>query len=534
MRNKRFAAIVLAVGMVGSLGFTACGGSKDKGVKGEALADEAAWVQAITDTEASINATITFEVSHEAQWGELFMTEAGSGVLEVADGKVHRFMQGRSTGCYEDDGEIISIDEPITIEEYIFERDGVMVEWTKQNGEEWESDCNLHAIVGDTINYYFNVPLAEGLMQAYSQFALDDGTYTYIKETEDINRWIEIKFVDGKLYSYTAETIYKTMEEGSELVRTERTSFVISYGNATIGEFPWEEDSSDGDSSEEGGEVVGSEEGTSEEGGEEIVLPVIEGLEFSINADNASYSVKGTGTYENTEIEIPSMYNGFPVTKVNGYAFSSDQGIEKIVLPNTITSIGYEAFRGCSDLREIIIPASVTYIGSDAFASCNRLEIIQIESLESWCNIHFDDEHANPLCNGASLYLKDEMLTDIVIPSTVASISSYAFYNYKWLTKVTISAGVETIGFGAFYNCLNLAEVVIPDGLVEIRGSAFLLCKALTEIVIPDSVNSVGEKAFYFCDNLKIYCEAETKPSGWNLNWNKSERPVTWGYKTAE
>ena len=84
--------------MVGSLGFTACGGSKDKGVKGEALADEAAWVQAITDTEKSINATITFEVSLEAEWGELFMTVAGSGVLEVADGKVHRFMQGRSTG----------------------------------------------------------------------------------------------------------------------------------------------------------------------------------------------------------------------------------------------------------------------------------------------------------------------------------------------------------------------------------------------------------------------------------------------------
>ena len=250
MRNKRFAAIVLAVGMVGSLGFTACGGGKDKGVKGEALADEAAWVQAITDTEESINATITFEVSHEAQWGELFMTEAGSGVLKVADGKVYRFLDGRSTGCYEDNGEIVSIDEPITIEEYIFEQEGVMVEWTKQNDKEWEIevDCEINnAIVGDTINCYFNIPFAEGLIQAYSKFTLDDGTYTYSTEKDGISRWIEIKFVDGKLYSYDAETFYKTMEEGSELVRTERTSFVVSYGDTSIGELPWEE---------EGGEVV--------------------------------------------------------------------------------------------------------------------------------------------------------------------------------------------------------------------------------------------------------------------------------------
>lgn len=248
MRSKRIAAIVLAVGIVGSLGLTACGGKKG-GVKGEALADEAAWVQAITDTEESINATITFEVSHEAQWGELFMTEAASGVLKVADGKAYRFLDGRSKGCYEDNGEIVSIDEPITVEEYIFEQEGVMVEWTKQNDKEWEIevDCDINAIVGDTINYYFNIPFAGGLIQAYSKFTLDDGTYTYSTEKDDISRWIEIKFVDGKLYSYDAETIYKTMEEGSELVRTERTSFVISYGNATIGELPWEE---------EGGEVV--------------------------------------------------------------------------------------------------------------------------------------------------------------------------------------------------------------------------------------------------------------------------------------
>lgn len=248
MRNKRFAAIVLAVGMVGSLGLTACGGKKG-GVKGEKLTDKAAWVQALEDTASTINATIRFEISQEAHLNELSMTEAGSGVLKIADGKAYRFLEGRSTGCYEDEGKIIPVDEPITIEEYIVEQDGVMVEWTKQNDEEWEIeiDCGVNAILGDVTEYYFNIPFIQRFMSMYSQFEFNDGIYTYIMEMDKASAWVQLKYVDGRLYSCDYEYTYRTIEEEGELVRTDCVYFVISYGNATIGELPWEE---------EGGEVV--------------------------------------------------------------------------------------------------------------------------------------------------------------------------------------------------------------------------------------------------------------------------------------
>ena len=50
----------------------------------------------------------------------------------------------------------------------------------------------------------------------------------------------------------------------------------------------------------------------------------------------------------------------------------------------------------------------------------------------------------------------------------------------------------------------------------------------MTSVYIPDSVTTIGESAFYGCSNLTIYCEASSKPSGWDYWWNSSDRPVVW------
>ena len=44
----------------------------------------------------------------------------------------------------------------------------------------------------------------------------------------------------------------------------------------------------------------------------------------------------------------------------------------------------------------------------------------------------------------------------------------------------------------------------------------------MTSIVIPDSVTSIGSYAFDDCISLTIYCEASSKPSGWNSTWNEA------------
>jgi hypothetical protein len=107
----------------------------------------------------------------------------------------------------------------------------------------------------------------------------------------------------------------------------------------------------------------------------------------------------------------------------------------------------------------------------------------------------------------------DKKAENAVIPSTyngkpVTSIGDSAFYACNDLTSVTIGKSVTSIGDWAFYNCTSLASITIPD-----------------------SVTSIGDLAFDGCKSLTIYCEAQSKPSGWSSSWNHSNRPVVWGYK---
>ena len=63
--------------------------------------------------------------------------------------------------------------------------------------------------------------------------------------------------------------------------------------------------------------------------------------------------------------------------------------------------------------------------------------------------------------------------------------------------------------------------------LTSICNYAFYNCSSLTSIEIPSSITSIGSNAFEGCSSLTIYCEAESKPSGWDSYWYTG-RPVVW------
>ena len=119
----------------------------------------------------------------------------------------------------------------------------------------------------------------------------------------------------------------------------------------------------------------------------------------------------------------------------------------------------------------------------------------------------------------------------IVIPNSVTTIGDYAFYECSNLTSVEIPNSVTSIGSWAFEKCSNLTSIVIPNSVTSIGSWAFDGCSNLTSIVIPNSVTSISYYAFSSCSNLTIYCEAESKPSGWDYYWNYSGCPVVWGHK---
>ena len=107
-------------------------------------------------------------------------------------------------------------------------------------------------------------------------------------------------------------------------------------------------------------------------------------------------------------------------------------------IPNKITTIGNSAFSDCSSLSSITIPNSVTSIGDWAFSGCSSLSKTNYTGdMLDWCKIKFGVNSSNPISQSHNLYINDEEIKDLILPSTLDSIYPYAFESCFSLTSIT-------------------------------------------------------------------------------------------------
>ncbi len=205
-----------------------------------------------------------------------------------------------------------------------------------------------------------------------------------------------------------------------------------------------------------------------------------------------------------TELILPTTTYNYEIYECAFYDCSNLTG--NLVIPEGVTSIGDYAFWECSSLNGTLsLPSTLTSIGSSAFYNCSSLNSVYIEDIVAWCKIEFYNSYSNPLYSAKKLYLNNELVTDLVIPEGVTSISNYAFGNCSSLNgKLSLPSTLTSIGDDAFYNCSSLTgDLVIPEGVTSIGQSAFFNCSSLTgDLVIPEGVTSIGTYTFYDCSSL--------------------------------
>ena len=215
-----------------------------------------------------------------------------------------------------------------------------------------------------------------------------------------------------------------------------------------------------------------------------------------------------------TDIVIPDS-----VTSIGNNAFWNCRSLTGIVIPDSVTSIGKSAFKNCISLKSLEIPDSVTSIGDGAFCGCKSLEnLVLPESVGNIIGNPFSGWNGELKCLSPYFIYEDNVLfdkdknvifsfrdkdaTSYVIPDSVTSIGSGAFYDCKSFRSIVIPDDVTSIGNYAFSGCSSLSSVVIPDSVTSIGDYAFSSCESLTNIVIPDSVTSIGDGAFLNCKSL--------------------------------
>jgi hypothetical protein len=181
-----------------------------------------------------------------------------------------------------------------------------------------------------------------------------------------------------------------------------------------------------------------------------------------------------------------------------------DELVGDLVLPNdgSITKIGRYGFYNCTGLTGIAIPDSITIFDDHAFNGCEGLTRVYITDLSKWCNITFNNYRANPLVYAKTLYLNGKLVTNLVIPNNVTTISNRAFQTCTSLTSVTIPDSVTSIGDSAFSDCTGLESVTLPNSLTAIDADVFNGCTSLMNINISDNITSIGYRAFKDCTAL--------------------------------
>ncbi len=166
-------------------------------------------------------------------------------------------------------------------------------------------------------------------------------------------------------------------------------------------------------------------------------------LKYEAMYGDDSYWWSVSGSYGDSTVKIPKKHNGVAVRTISSWAFSGDENLKKVTIPNTIDHIGGFAFDDCKSLKKVNLPRALksiehllgkkAYFGPSCFSRCTSLE-------------------------------------EIVIPENVLVLPEYIFLDCLSLKKVTLPSSLMIIENNAFSYCSALETVYFHGTLREFRN----------------------------------------------------------------
>lgn len=250
--------------------------------------------------------------------------------------------------------------------------------------------------------------------------------------------------------------------------------------------------------------------------------------------DDGTVTITG-GNIVTPKLEIPAELEGKKVSAIGMNAFTGNNVITDLVIPEGVTTLNWYSFNTCENLETVTLPDSLEFIDSWAFERCSKLKTINVPANvtringgafaqnSSMTSITCDPANKNYVSVNGVLFTKDmkELVAypggiqgGYTVPATVNHIGDAAFYGALGLDSVTILGNLDFIGFEAFAECSKLTDVAIRDGVNYVGYWAFRGCDGIKTLTVPQSVTNIGNQAFGFA-------YADQKMSGFSLRGYK-------------
>ncbi len=220
-----------------------------------------------------------------------------------------------------------------------------------------------------------------------------------------------------------------------------------------------------------------------------------------------------------TELIIPDTLGGKTVTDIGEKALnwgSTNKLVTKLVIPNTVKTIGAQAFDNNRNIKELVIPESVTTIGAQAFFRFDALENLTIGS-----NVITVGEAAfgrTPNLkiititggNNENFKVENDCLVDVKNKTVLTGLN---------VETIVTPKGVETIDAYAFYGKTALKTVVLSDGIKLVKNNAFNAASNLATAAIAKTLTNVDSTAFPNTKLTKVFYEgSETDKAGLTIH----------------
>lgn len=118
-------------------------------------------------------------------------------------------------------------------------------------------------------------------------------------------------------------------------------------------------------------------------------------------------TVKSVSMYQSGNLTTVIFEEGIQLGKINDNAFCFCSALSEIIIPSTVTSIGWMSFGVCTSLASINIPASVVEIGSNAFYNDTNLATVFIDSDTISSSLIEEDSCGYLIQYATTIYIKE-------------------------------------------------------------------------------------------------------------------------------